>query len=766
MNLELRSKYVSLYPGTGPADIDMPAHPAGPIEKMHALSVLLRAVWEKKYWVLLASVFGLACGLGIAFVQKPVYEAKALMEVDAPNENYFNINVRDTGSTLSGASYGPETYLQTQARLLQTDELLLQVATILKLRDSSAYQYRPGLRAKVTQMLHGPVQHISTEDILLSSIRSHLTVRVPLQSRIVEILYRSTDAQLAAGFANVLVQEYVRDSIRQRLTTSRDTTEMLTRQLADLKGRLETASHGLQDYAKSSGLTLTGTHDKESLAEDGVRQLQAELMRAQADRVAKQSIYESARNSTEDSIPPTLDTGALREYEIMLSTLRRQLAEISTTLTPSHPKRQKLQAQIADIEATIFSERRRILNRLKEDYNSASERERMLEASFQHQAKAVTLEAPRLAQYNILKREVETTQALYDSLLQKAKEAGIMSALRASNVRLIGSARSGSIPVSPNYPLDCGIGFLGGLTLSIVIIVVRDAEDRMIRLPGDATRVTNAPELGAIPSAKAAVTQNVLQLLRKQASSGSDLISWKDGSSFLAESFRSALASLLFSRPQEDRNGSASTTALSDQRRESGNVIVVTSVREAEGKTTIVSNLGIALAQTDRRVLIIDADLRRPRLHRLFDICNSAGLVDFLKGASSITDTPTEALATPTNIPGLWIMPSGPGTTNIASLFYLSSAAQLIARVREEFDIVLIDTPPLLAFSDARALGRLSNGVILVARANKTRREELATGHQRLMEDHIPVIGTILNDWQPRDGGLEKYAAAYSRYGL
>src|SRR4051794_7764394 len=120
MNLEPRSKYVSLYPGTGPADIDMPAHAAGPIEKMHALSVLLRAVWEKKYWVLLASVFGLACGLGIALTQKPVYEAKALMEVDAPNENYFNI--RDTGSTLSGASYGPETYLQTQARLLQTDE--------------------------------------------------------------------------------------------------------------------------------------------------------------------------------------------------------------------------------------------------------------------------------------------------------------------------------------------------------------------------------------------------------------------------------------------------------------------------------------------------------------------------------------------------------------------------------------------------------------------------------------------------------------------
>lgn len=755
--------------GGGASCHDRSASPPWALERSYAIGKLIRALWSHKYWMLFIGILGLAAGYGAGFVQEPVYQAKALIEMEGINENYFNI--RDAAPTLP--SYAAEGYVQTQVRLLQTDALLLRVASILKLEEN-ANGHQSGPFARIRRLLHlAPARVASPEDALLNRIREQLTVRTAVQSSIIEISYRSKDSELAATFPNTLAREYIRESLEQRWTTAQDTTERLTQQMTDLKGRLETASRGLEAYASNSGLTLTGARDKESLAEDRIRQLQAELSRANADRVAAQALYETARSAPENSIPPTMIAISLGQYQVTLSGLRRQLAEVSTSLTPAHPKREKIEAQIAETEEAIRLERVRVMNRLKEDYESARERERMFEASCREQAKIVMAEAPRLAQYNILKREVETTQALYDSMLQKAREAGIVSALRGSNMRVVDPARPPSIPSFPNYSLNCGVGLLTGLLLSTLVVVVRDTQNRSLRMPGDVTRIINVPELGVIPSADLAAPRRALPSILKSNRRQLELITWNEKPSLLAESFRVTLASLLFSGPGDERllpfpaaghnrPGVIEYKGIAMGRK----VIVVTSLRETEGKTTVVSNLAIALAQTNRRVLLIDADVRRPRLHEIFDVPTSNGLVDFLTGAASIAGAPPESLGASTSIPNIWVMPGGQGSEDISSLFFMASAAQLLNRVRKEFDIVLIDTPPLLAFSDARALGRVSDGIILVVRANKTTPEELATGFQRLVEDQTPVIGTILNDWNPRTGGLYAYGTAYGRYGL
>jgi receptor protein-tyrosine kinase len=191
-------------------------------------------------------------------------------------------------------------------------------------------------------------------------------------------------------------------------------------------------------------------------------------------------------------------------------------------------------------------------------------------------------------------------------------------------------------------------------------------------------------------------------------------------------------------------------------------VIMITSAGKGEGKSSIVSNLGIALAEINLKVLLIDADMRKPHLHDIFNVSNSWGLSDLLREKSSLENCPVEALSRKTDIEGLSLLPSGPGTLSIANLLYSRRLADLLKRLRAEFDIVVIDTPPMLYISDARVLGRLADGAILVLRASKTTRDAARAAKQRLVDDGIPVLGTILNEWDFRAKSRYGYYTTYT----
>ena len=235
---------------------------------------------------------------------------------------------------------------------------------------------------------------------------------------------------------------------------------------------------------------------------------------------------------------------------------------------------------------------------------------------------------------------------------------------------------------------------------------------------------------------------------RKHRQEPVELVTWQRQPTMLAESFRTVLTSILFA----EQNGSQPR------------VLVFTSSSPLEGKTTVVSNLAIALAEITRRVLVIDCDLRRPRQHRVFNLGNSWGLTDLLRERKPIPDYPSEALSKETRIPNLWLLPSGPGAISISSLLHCSRLPDLLERYRAEFDMVLIDTPPMLQLSDARILGRLSDGVVLVCRAGHTLLDNSMLSARRLEEDGIPVLGAILNDWDPTKHGGYGYDGRYYEY--
>ncbi len=715
---------------------------------------------RRKGALLLASFVGAVAGILITLPQTPVFQARASLEIQAVNENF--LNMRDVNPN-SDTQSSPEYDLQTQVRILQSQTLIERVIARLKRDTRPIPEQAPG-RLAAWRKAFGLAQPKAgdTRERMLSAAAGSLKVRAQTNTRLVETFVDSTDPQLAVDFANVLASEFIDQNLEARWQTNQYTGEWLTRQLRDLKTKLETSEEQLQRYARGSGLLITS--EKDNVAEEKLRQLQQELLKATADRVIKQSSYELAASASPDALPETLDNVTLRDYQTKITDLRRQLAELTSTLTSAHPKVLKLQAQVATLETARNRERANTIERIKHEYDAARRRENLLAADYTAQSRAVSEQAGKIAHYNILKREVDTTRQLYDSMFQRVKEAGLVSALRASNIRVIDAAKAPRAPYKPSLQVNAALGLLAGMGFGFVLVIIRERTDRSIQEPGETAMFLNVCELAVIPSIDSDPDRKQRRLLRA-ANGGSNgasselslqqagkqprradpaILLSEHRHSVFADSFRAALTSILFS----SQNGDCPR------------VLVVTSASPGEGKTTVTCNLAIALAEVNREVLLIDGDLRRPRLHDVFGLDNSTGLSDLLGDPHG-----PPVVSQSTGIRNLFVLPSG--SSSHTHLLYSPQLPELIRRAREEVDMVLIDSPPMLQMPDARVLGRCADAVILVVRAEQTTLEAAALARQRFSEDGTKVLGTILNNWNPKHTstyGYGKYYESYKRY--
>jgi len=725
---------------------------------------MLRA---RKWLILCCIILGAAAAAAYSYRQPPLYLARTTLELQEQNGASGILGLKDLGFDIASIS---EAYLQTQMRVLQSNALRQRV--LERLRDSGGQpttaQNSAGLpKSLMSEILDQrasanntipprPAAPPTRARVALPPVRNEVKLLTP--SHIIEIQSESPDAKFAATFANTMAREYIDSSLEARWGSVQRTSEWLNKQLQDLRVKLEQSETQLQNYTRSSGLIIANEQGQDNVEQEKLRQLQGEFSRAEADRVTKQSVYEVAMNAPPDSLPQVLDSGRLGGYQTKLAELRRELAELSAALTPQHYKVIRLQAQITEVETTLKRDRESIVARIKNEYDQAARREKMLEESYRRQLQSVSDSSTKSIYYGILKREVETNRRLYDELLQRVKEVGIGSALQASNIRVLDTAEIPQAPYKPNHPANVAAGLATGLFLGCLLALTLEHINRSLKSPGEASFYLKVPELGVIPSADAVQIQRLPRtdgnglLPFKEGANGAwapggdsvELVTWQDRPSLLAESYRSTLASILTSRGPKERP----------------RVILVSSVDRGEGKSTTVSNLGIALAEINQRVLLLDADLRKPHLHKIFNLPNAWGLSNLLRERISLKDSPIEALVKPTEIDGLFVLPSGPGTVSISNLLYSNRMADLLDRLKEEFDTVLIDTPPMLHLADARVLGRLAEGAILVIRAGRTTRDAAMAAKQRLVDDGIAVLGTVLNDWNPKD--KNKYG--YYRY--
>jgi polysaccharide biosynthesis transport protein len=689
------------------------------------------ALWRHKWKLVLGMLVCSSAAALISLYQTPTYRARTTVEINSVNENLLNL--KDVDPYAAAGPAGADVSIDNYIEIAQSRSLIRSTVARLGLEGAYAQQpqrwYAPWLAAVG---LRAPAAEPAREQAI-GAVAGSLTVR-SRGTRLIELLYDSTDPALAAKVLNTLTSEWIEWNLDSRWKRSQRTSDWLVGHVAELRQRLEDSQDKLQAYARNSGLMFVS--EKHSVAEEKLQQLQAELSRAQAERVAKQSSYEIAKALPAESLPGVLDSGLLRDVQSKRTDLGRQLAEAQTLLTPSHYKVKQLQAQVAELDAALGRERSGIMSRIENEYESARRREQLLTKAYTNHAALVSDAAAKAVHYDVLKREVETNGQLYGSILQKVRESGIASAIRASNIQVLDPAEIPARPFKPNIAVNSLLGATSGLLLAALLVFVRERSDRSFRAPGDVSNFLQLPELGIIPSGADQLRLNGNRV---------ELASWKQRPSLVAESFRATLASILVSVDARDRS----------------TVLLLTSPGPGEGKTTVSTNLAIALARTGREVLLIDADLRKPRVHEIFGLSNDAGLSDLLRAENPVAEIERRPLCQATELPGLHVLTSGQGDEETLDLLSRRRIQELLAQFRSEFDAVIIDTPPVMHLADARVLGRLADAVVLVVRAGETNRDQAMAARRRLAEDGIPLLGTILNDWNPDSLG---YTANYSYY--
>jgi polysaccharide biosynthesis transport protein len=447
--------------------------------------------------------------------------------------------------------------------------------------------------------------------------------------------------------------------------------------------------------------------------------------------------------------------------------LRRTLAESMPPLTDAHPKVQKLRAQIRELETELATKKGNVLDRMRNEFEAARQREQLLLAAYHNQESRVAQELSQETQMNMLRRDVDSGQQLYQTLSQRVKEAGLASAMQATTIRTVDAAMVPTLPIMPRRFRSMAVGLILGTVVGICFALFRERTETVLRTPGEAPRYLNVRELGVIPSARVGLSKVYINKLVKPSTSAGlltgpsgpgnpqsksdqviDLATWKAHASLVAEAYRSTTYSILLEGKEFER----------------GKSYVISSPSAGEGKTTVTCNLGIALAQANRRVLVIDGDLRRPRLHKSMGISNEIGLRNALRGDVDFEKESVDKFCRASQVPNMFILPSGSGSEEPSSLLYSPRLRPLLDRLTREFDVVLIDTPPVLHLADARILAGAADGVILVLRACSTDRETAMNARDLFHHDQVRVVGTILNDFDPLSQGRTDYYDSYYKY--
>lgn len=678
-----------------------------------------------------AGIF-LLCLLGgglYALLAPKSYKAQTVLEITGVNQDFMNGRAVD----MSAGTMTQDAYLETQIDLLQNEAVVDRVIAAMA----------PQVPERLASDHHA-------REALIGRILSTTKAKEQGGSNLVGVTLVGPDSKLVAATANELTNQYIELGEDARMASVSKTGTFLKQQLGDAKKKLEESEDALQEFTRASGILLTDdTH--ESVATEHLREIQQGLAQAEVDRAGRQAQAEMTLRATPDNLPQVAGDPSIREDITKLTELRRQLADLSTTMTPANYRVQKLQAQIHELEAEVGRQRSAVVTQLSVEEQAAARRQQLLKRQYEQQMAVVTDQGGKQVRYNMLKHEVDVNRLVYQSMLQRQKEASLMAALRAPSARVVSPAKAPVLPYSPKLTISGLLSVLAGIVLSLLYILIYERSDNRLRSPGESGQHAECPELAVIPRVPR-IAKSMKNHLRLALENGAGLVDvhpmlqhWQaPDKTFMAEAYRSAVTSILFSR----RGGVVPK------------VLLVTSPHPQCGKTTTIANLAVSLAEGGRSVLLIDGDLRRPALPQLFDIQETDGLsntLDEQEQADAIS------LVRPTGFPGVYLLPSGGVKGSVGRLLHSDRLAAVIETARNEFDFVLIDAPPLLGLSDARLISKFTDGLVLVCRAGRTSVDDLEEARRLLAEDGTNILGTILNDYDVEREKSSHYGA-YSAY--
>ena len=653
------------------------------------------------------------------------YEATAriLLDLDGNDDLGLEQMVMPMGLDLN-------TKLQTQIHIVQSDTIATSVIKQLGLQHkkdfAGNYAVAGGIGFEDLDL--------KTRFRLMERFHKALNVQLIPKTQIIEVHFRSKDPRLAAETTNAIASTYIEHNFQTKYRATQQTSEWLSKQLDDLKKHTEESQEKLNDYQKKTG--ILGTDETHNIILDKLGELDKALSAAETDRIVKEAKFRIASTHSPEliaTIAPESVLGALYKER---AEIRVEYAQVGSKYGSSYPREIQLQSQLTELDDAIAHEITKVGEAIQADYQASLKAEQMLQQSFDRQKGEAYKMNENATQYAILRRDVESSRDLYEDLLKKLKEAGVLAGLKSSNINTVDEASQPVEPVDPNIPLNTALGLMGGLLGGVALAFIVENVDNTIRTPQDIETYCSLPALGVLPR----VTFN-----GKKPARGERLltlpISAKQRNSESAEAFRALRTSLLLSSPGTPPQ-----------------VILVTSAMMEEGKSFTALNLAVVLAQTANKVLLVDSDMRRPSVHRYLGIPMSNGLSACLAG----TQSASEAVQAVEQIPGLHVVTAGHMPPYPSEMLASDAMPQLLRQWREEFRYIVIDTPPVLAVTDAAVCAQIADVVVLVARSEQTRRQSLLRTRDILRKVRANIAGVVVNDI---DFNSVEYCEYYGHYG-
>ena len=660
-------------------------------------------IFRRNWWkILLFVACAVAATAVISMRLTPVFESTVTIDIDRQMPS--GIIGQESTRSLTNDS---DQFLATQAKLIQSDSVLRPVAQQLKLN--------PDREAQDAQNPKSP----SADDapVLLRNLK----VTRPPNTYLLLISYRSPDPRLAAEVANATAHSYLEHTYNIRFKSSASLSAFMEKQLEELKAKMERSSSALAQFERE--LNVINPEQKTSILSARLLQLNTEYTNAQGDRVRKETAFKSVSGGSLEAAQVSTQGEALKRLSERLDEEQQKFAEVKSHFGPNHPEYQKGSAQLAELQRQIQRSKENIGQRVDVEFREALNRELMLrKAVAETKAEFDSLNA-RSFEYQALKREAEADKTLYEELVRKIREASINSGFQNSAIRIADLARPAAKAVFPNIPLNVLLAFLFSTLLAVGIAVVTDILNNTVRDPEHIARTLSTEVIGTLPAVKEWRGRAIAA-----AEPGTALVpsGRKQGGGL--NSFDEAIRTL--------RNSILLTDF--DRRIRS---LMITSSAPSEGKSTTAAHLAIAHAQQGRRTLLIDGDLRRPSIHRRFDVPSVVGLSNVLTAGLPWRS----ALAKSSEFPSLDILPVGPPSRRAADLVG-PQLSVLLEDACTEYDLVILDTPPLLGFPEPLQMAVAVDGVLMVAVAGRTHRKALGSAIATLKRLRANVVGIVLNE--------------------
>jgi succinoglycan biosynthesis transport protein ExoP len=671
-------------------------------------------VLQKRRWLVLGSLAAVVLLVTVVSLFLPKrYEASSrlLLDLEGPGDLGLEQMVMPMGIDMN-------TKLETQIRIVESDTIATSVIKQIGLHRNKAF-------AGDLVATGGDFDALDLEKRakLVKQFHKSLNVQLVPKTQIIDIHFRSKDPNLAANVANSVANTYIEHNFQTKYKATIQTSDWLTRQLDDLKKRAETSQEALIAYQKKAG--ILGTDETHNIITDKLEELNKQLSAAEADRIVKEAKYRIAMTENPEliaNIAPESVLGALYKDR---AEVRSQYAQVAAKYGASYPRVVQLQSQMDELDASINKEIRKVGDAVHAEYKAALKSEEMLEASFGKQKQEAYKLNEDAIQYAIMRRDVESSRDLYEGLLKKLKEAGILAGLKSSNINIVDPASIPIEPVEPKIPLNIALGCMGGLLFGMALAFVVENVDNSIRTPEDIEVYCSLPSLGVIPSV-IVDGKNAHKVIGRTATRQFiQPVTMEHRNSSSAEAFRALRTSLLLCSPGAPPQ-----------------VIMVTSAMMQEGKSFTALNLAVVLAQTGQKVLLLDADMRRPTIHKYLGIPGNKGLSACLAG----TESPESMAVKIEEIPGLHVVPAGHMPPYPSEMLASDAMPQLLQHWREEFRYIVIDTPPVLAVTDAVVCARNADVVVLIARSEKTGRQSLLRTRDLLRKVRANIAGVVVND--------------------